>query len=305
MMSKPRYWRVAFPLTITSLCVAPQVFFLKHWVSCFETSITKLKVCHILNGPSYLPHNQVGETFSSYGYEWNSTPHLDIPLSLPGVPLYHCHETRHTHETFFSAKQLSAFHPDDQFDLLTYVVHFILSRHFDVGRDLCLELLQESNIATLPRGGGPGLLSPDRITIAVQATLLSFQLMEKENGIPAWPSTSDFSIVPPNLIIPPCSTVLPSSLASKSLIQEYVNRMGTTLNHIASICDHNVGNMSVLEDQYSYSRVNLSFEESSNYIIRKHDDSYVIAIRSITHPKLTSYKHVILHGRGVYIHPSH
>ena len=46
MMAKPRYWRVAFPLTITSLCVAPQVFFLKHWVSCFEISITKLKVCY-------------------------------------------------------------------------------------------------------------------------------------------------------------------------------------------------------------------------------------------------------------------
>lgn len=44
MMSKPRYWQVAFPLTITSLCVAPQAFFLKHWLSCFEASIAKLKV---------------------------------------------------------------------------------------------------------------------------------------------------------------------------------------------------------------------------------------------------------------------
>jgi len=180
---------------------------------------------------------------------------------------------------FFNAKQLSAFHPDDpdRFDFLTYVVHFILSRHFDVGRDLCLELLQETNIAAMTRGGVAGLLSPDRIAIAVQATLLSFHLMEKDNGIPAWPSTPDFSVVPPKSDYPTCSTILPSSFSSKSIIQEYVNRLGTSLNQIASICDHNVGNMSVLEDQYSYSRVNPSFEESSNYVIRKHDDSFVIA----------------------------
>jgi hypothetical protein len=44
MMSKPRYWHVAFPLAMTSLCMAPQQYFLKHWPSCFESSITKLKV---------------------------------------------------------------------------------------------------------------------------------------------------------------------------------------------------------------------------------------------------------------------
>ena len=208
-------------------------------------------------------------------------------LRLIWTYLYRCQESPSTTAAkldtlmkhFFNAKQLSAFHPDDpdRFDFLTYVVHFILSRHFDVGRDLCLELLQEANIAAMTRGGAAALLSPDRIAIAVQATLLSFQLMEKENGIPVWPSTSDFSVVPPKSDYPTCSTILPSSLSSKSIIQEYVNRLGTTLNQIASICDHNVGNMSVMEDQYSYSRVNPSFEESSNYVIRKHDDSFVIA----------------------------
>lgn len=44
MMSKPRYWQVAYPLVITSLCVAPQDFFLKNWVLCFEASLPKLKV---------------------------------------------------------------------------------------------------------------------------------------------------------------------------------------------------------------------------------------------------------------------
>ena len=44
MMTKPRYWQVAFPLVIISLCVAPQSYFLKHWQSVLELAISKLKV---------------------------------------------------------------------------------------------------------------------------------------------------------------------------------------------------------------------------------------------------------------------
>lgn len=51
MMSKPRYWPVAFPLAITSLCVAPQSYFLKHWMLCFEAACSKLKVPIFSNKP--------------------------------------------------------------------------------------------------------------------------------------------------------------------------------------------------------------------------------------------------------------
>jgi hypothetical protein len=44
MMSKPRYWAVAYPLVITCLCVAPRDYFLKHWMSCFDAGLAKLKV---------------------------------------------------------------------------------------------------------------------------------------------------------------------------------------------------------------------------------------------------------------------
>ncbi|KAG5220378.1 Cell morphoproteinis protein [Salix suchowensis] len=43
MVSKPRYWHVAYPLLVTSLCVAPQAFFLKNWLPCFESGLSKLK----------------------------------------------------------------------------------------------------------------------------------------------------------------------------------------------------------------------------------------------------------------------
>jgi hypothetical protein len=45
MMSKPRYWQVAYPLVVTSLCVGPHKFFLKNWTACFDAGISKLKVC--------------------------------------------------------------------------------------------------------------------------------------------------------------------------------------------------------------------------------------------------------------------
>lgn len=44
MVSKPRYWLVAYPLYITSLCVAPLEHFQQNWVACFEAGISKLKV---------------------------------------------------------------------------------------------------------------------------------------------------------------------------------------------------------------------------------------------------------------------
>lgn len=44
MMNKPRYWHVAYPLVVTSLCVAPHDYFLKNWMACFEAGLTKLKV---------------------------------------------------------------------------------------------------------------------------------------------------------------------------------------------------------------------------------------------------------------------
>lgn len=44
MVSKPRYWLVAYPLYITSLCVAPLEYFQQNWVACFEAGLSKLKV---------------------------------------------------------------------------------------------------------------------------------------------------------------------------------------------------------------------------------------------------------------------
>jgi hypothetical protein len=62
MMNKPRYWSVAYPLVITSLCVAPQDFFLKHWMACVDTGFIKAKASSsCLQLPSGLLTIIVGE----------------------------------------------------------------------------------------------------------------------------------------------------------------------------------------------------------------------------------------------------
>ncbi|KAG1739736.1 cell morphogenesis N-terminal-domain-containing protein [Suillus lakei] len=43
MMSKPQYWHIAYPLAITSLCVAPHQYFLRNWTACFEYGLLKMK----------------------------------------------------------------------------------------------------------------------------------------------------------------------------------------------------------------------------------------------------------------------
>ncbi|KAF8755502.1 Cell morphogenesis N-terminal [Rhizoctonia solani] len=43
MITKPRYFAVAYPLVISSLCVAPQDFFAKNWMACIDLSIAKMK----------------------------------------------------------------------------------------------------------------------------------------------------------------------------------------------------------------------------------------------------------------------
>ncbi|KAF7761502.1 hypothetical protein Agabi119p4_9494 [Agaricus bisporus var. burnettii] len=260
MMTKPRYWPVAFPLTITSLCIAPQDFFLKHWISCIEASMAKLKE----KSSRIMVMNGILRLIWTYLYRCQESP------STTAAKI----DTLMKH--FFHPNKISTFHPDDHYEFLIYIVHFILSRHFDIGSDLCLELLQESTINALQRGGTLAVLSPDKVTIAVQAALLSLHLLEKENGVPAWPSTHDFSVIPPKEDYPTSSIILPSALASKTVIQEFVNRVGMALSRIITHCDNAVGNMSVLEDQWSYARIP-TYEEASNYVVRRHSDNHVTA----------------------------
>lgn len=93
MASKPRYWHVAYPLVVVSLCVAPTEYFLRHWLSCFEFGLSKLKVCTTvlllcaanLKLPDFI---LIGETIPHTRHERNDATHLDIYVPLPRERLY-------------------------------------------------------------------------------------------------------------------------------------------------------------------------------------------------------------------------
>ena len=102
MVSKPRYWLVAYPLYITSLCVAPLEYFQQNWVPCFEAGLNKLKVgtrapffpfCH-------LSFYTAGKTRSRPGHERHDASHLDLLLPLQRIPFHRNSQTRTASTSF-------------------------------------------------------------------------------------------------------------------------------------------------------------------------------------------------------------
>ncbi|KAG6909916.1 hypothetical protein DXG01_014436 [Tephrocybe rancida] len=272
MMSKPRYWPVAFPLAITSMCVAPQGYFLKNWVACFEAACSKLK-----EKPS-------------------RTAIMNGVLRLIWTYLYRCQESASATTTkldsllkhFFPSNRLSIFPSEDQLEPFIYAVHFILSRHFEFGRDLCLDLLQEASISSMKQQSGNigNVLAPERITVAVQAILLSLHVIEKESVTPAWPSSTDFSSAPSWSDYPSSSDFVPALLLAKPGMKDFFDRCGTTLAIIATHCFNIVGSMSIFEEQWSHSRLNVAYEEAHNFTIRRHVDGHMVAYPNSLGPQI-------------------
>ncbi|KAG6857036.1 hypothetical protein H0H87_010390 [Tephrocybe sp. NHM501043] len=272
MMSKPRYWPVAFPLAITSMCVAPQGYFLKNWFACFEAACSKLKEkpyrAAIMNGV----------------------------MRLIWTYLYRCQESASATTTkldsllkyFFPSNRLAIFPSEDRLEPFIYTVHFILSRHFDFGKDVCLELLQEASISSLQQQSGNigSVLAPERISVAVQAILLSLHVLEKESVSPTWPSSTDFSSVPSRSDYPTSSEFVPPLLLSRPGMKDFFDRCGTTLAAITMHCFNIVGAMSVFDEQWSHSRLNFAYEEAHNYALRRHADGLIVAYPNSLSPQI-------------------
>ncbi|KAF9525743.1 cell morphogenesis N-terminal-domain-containing protein [Crepidotus variabilis] len=262
MMSKPRYWTSAYPLAVTSLCMAPQTYFLKHWQAFFESSVSKLK-----EKPS-------------------RTIALNGLIRLVWTYLYRCQESTASTAMTKLENLLKPFFPsnrttplgDDLLEPLTYILHFILSRHPEYGRDMCLELLQESAINNLQQKGGNlgTLISHERVAIVVNAVLLSAHNIEREVLTPSWPTSTDFNLMPSKDDYPSSSTYIPPTIL-KPGFQEFLSRCGSTLAHVTAHCGNSVGSMSVFEDQYSYAKLAIPYDESSSYTVRRHIDGPTVA----------------------------
>ena len=192
--------------------------------------------------------------------------------------LYRCQEPSSTTNAkldtllkhFFPSKGLSVFPPDENLEPFIFIMHYILSRHFEYGRDFCLELIQEPQIRNAQSTNIPQLLAPERMTTSIRAILLSLHAIEREELTPMWPSGSDFSVVPSWDDYPSSSDLLPAAFMSKPGMKDFFERCGSSLTAIALTCANSVGRMSVFDDIWSMGRLNGSHEDTSNLVIRRH-----------------------------------
>ncbi|KAF9070360.1 cell morphogenesis N-terminal-domain-containing protein [Rhodocollybia butyracea] len=259
MAAKPRYWNVAFPLMITSLCVAPQDYFKKHWVACFEAVVPKLKEKSL----RILILNGLVRLIWTYLYRCQESPSTTT-TKLENLLKY-----------LFPPNRTSVYPNEGHLEPFVYITHFVLSRHFEYGRDLCLELIQESVINSTYQtksGSLAPVFASDRTSIAVQAILMSLHNIERESPTPSWPSTVDFFEPSCSADYPSSSEALPASIMSRSGMQDFFDRCGSVLAIIATTCGNGVGQMSMFDEQWSLARLNLSYEEMHNYVIRKHPE---------------------------------
>ena len=207
-------------------------------------------------------------------------------LRLTWTYLYRCQESASTTmsklETllkhFFPTNRSTIVLSEDQLEPLTYIMHFVLSRHAEYGREMCLELLQENLVNSMQQKGGnlSTLIAPERTTIVINAVLLSLHNTERDVLTPSWPSSSDFSALPTKEDYPTSSAYV-SSTTLKPGLQDFINRCGNTLAMLAIHCGNTVGYMSVFDDQWSYARLNPAYEETNNYHVRRHADGIVVA----------------------------
>ncbi|OCH93344.1 hypothetical protein OBBRIDRAFT_885610 [Obba rivulosa] len=271
MMSKPRYWHVAYPLAITALCVAPREYFLRNMQACMEAGIGKLKE------------------------KIHRIPVLNGMMRLIWTYLYRCHEPASTTTSkleavtklFFPPNRLTIAPQEDHLQPFIYIVHYILSRHFDFGSELCLDLLQERNITAQPTNLSV-FLAPERMAVATQAILLSTHLIEREEPIPTWPSTSDFNAIASWEDYPSSSAPVPQQVLSKAGWKDFLDRASSCLNAIANHCFQTAGKWSILDDQWSLSRLSPAYEEAHNYVVRHHAEG------SIAYPNQSAPQIVVL-----------
>ncbi|KAH9835250.1 cell morphogenesis N-terminal-domain-containing protein [Rhodofomes roseus] len=258
MMSKPRYWHVAYPLAVTALCVAPQDFFAKNWSTCLEAGLGKLK--------ERMYRTQV----------------LNAVVRLIWTYLYRCHEPASTTTSkletilrhFFPANRLSITPPEEHLDPFVYMMHFVLSRHFEFGSEMCLELLQERNV-TAQGASLSTSLAPERIAIASRAVLLSLHVMEREEPTPSWPSATDFTKLPNREDYPTSSEPLPSTLTLKAGWSDFLDHCSLCLKFFALSCFQTVGKWSSLDEQWSATRLSPTYEDAHSFTIRRHPEGSV------------------------------
>ncbi|KAG8901572.1 Cell morphogenesis protein PAG1 [Tulasnella sp. 408] len=257
-MTKPRYWSVSYPLSVTLLCVAPHDYFIRNWTSCIETSVGKLK--DKANRPA--AQNGILRIVWTYLYRCqepasNTTAKLDNLI-----------------KALFPTKWRQVYTYDEGYDSLACVLHYILARHPAYGRDVVLNLMQASDIANLspntPLTAFLDAVPVDRVGVALRAILLTLRIAEKNQRKPSWPESTRFSSSPlgPD-DVGSSATVLPDHVLEQQGMQEFFDRFAPAASRLLLVCGNLVGSM-VTNDPKWWIANHPSHEEREDLIIKHH-----------------------------------
>lgn len=161
-------------------------------------------------------------------------------------------------QAMFPPRQRLLQPSDIALDVFTCILHFILLRQFDYGRDLIFQLLVEERLGEKARSsisaGSEELGTPERFTVAIRAVLLTLRALEHDVKTPSFPSSPNFGAVTYGDDYPTSGEALPDAVLAKPGVSDLVDRLNPILSTIALLADRNFGALSLFEDGANASR---------------------------------------------------
>lgn len=240
MLTKPRYWSVAYPLYVAVLCASPEDRFLQptqgwSWVQCLEAGVAKLGKDRTIR-----------------------TIVQNAAVLLLWTYLFRCRESSSTttkrlenyFRSWFPANRANVFPSDvSVLDWHIYMTHYTLYRQFDFGRDLVLDFLRAKALSSNTLSLQPDLLSKQRMTIAVRAILLTLDAQVREAS-PSFPADAHFDAEKDGL-----GDELPESFTYPTPdIGATQAQFNDLIGKVALLCNHQVGPVSIFDDQVTLTR---------------------------------------------------
>ncbi|ORZ22813.1 cell morphogenesis N-terminal-domain-containing protein [Lobosporangium transversale] len=240
MTNKPRHVQVALPLVTILLCVSKKDFFIKHWLSVFESCREKFKDKAM---------RQIA---------------LNCASQLLWVYLYRCSDatggTFRTLDTIvralFPPNRKSSGMVEGTLGHFVRIVHYIGSRHADYAtRSIIFLLLNLENLSNVIFTNlTMDMISPERMTIAVRSFMLILADLDKggSSHSPPFPTANDAVNVISDS--PTSSDLMEPGVINRAGMRDTYDQMTAVLGKIAIVCDRNYGHTLILDEKYTTAR---------------------------------------------------
>ncbi|KAF9585887.1 Cell morphogenesis protein PAG1, partial [Lunasporangiospora selenospora] len=239
MANKPRHVQVAFPLVTMLLCVSKKDFFLKHWISVFDSCREKFK----------------DKTMRHVA--------LTCASQLLWVYLFRCSDgtsgTFRTLDTIvkslFPPSRKSSGIMEGSLNHYIRIVHLIGARHPDYAcRSIIFSLLSVESLSNVMFTNMTlDMISPEKMTVALRAFMLILADLDKgSNNRPPFPTVADNLTFDTDSI--PSSDILEANVINRAEMRDTYDQVIATLGKIAIVCDRNYGNTLVTDEKYTTPR---------------------------------------------------